>query len=72
MNKLRDLVFTALNNAVTNGYAEELSSMTPFEVAGDLIAYDDDIALEADGDEPDYDALQKEIEPLVVEWRNAR
>lgn len=39
---LSDRVFEALNNALENGY-DELKSMSPVEVVGDLMEYDTDL-----------------------------
>lgn len=72
MSTLKEAVATAWHNANEGGYEEEFKAMTFEDIAGDMIAYDDDISSFAENKTTeegaamgDYDILLKEIVKLL-------
>lgn len=62
MTVLQELVHSALDNALANGYDDLVLRAKPEEVAGDLVAYDDDVAQAVAGKTAD-------LIPLIEKWR---
>jgi hypothetical protein len=67
---LKDLVFTALNNAVENGFGDEALNDTPENVAINLLDYDADISIACDVQDDRLSVM--DLIPHIEAWREQR